>query len=76
MCVLHSLFIISLRFNSLEAVGVVGKCNLVKSQSHSMEKQTKASKGEGDENGQGTEAETRAMKYLETIASGKTYATL
>lgn len=42
LCVLHSLFIISLRFNSQGAVGVAGKCNLVKRQSHSKEKQIKA----------------------------------
>lgn len=37
------------------------------SQSQSRERR----EGEGAANGQGTEAKTRAMKYLETIASGK-----
>lgn len=39
------------------------------SQSQSQSQQRR--EGEGAANGQGTEAKTRAMKYLETIASGK-----
>lgn len=69
---LHSLFIISLRFNSQGGVGRGWpQHGQTKSQVISQSQSQQRREEKGDEDGQETEAKTRAMKYLETIASGK-----